>query len=64
MRISMKLCLGILLSIAMMLGAANLAHAESGVSYVVRSWDGSKIVSEKKTCTSYSRIADVDRYEG
>ena len=31
----------------------------AGISYVERGWNGDKVTAETKSCTSYSKVADV-----
>ena len=46
------------LALGLMLPLRAPARAE-GVPYIERSWDGSKVVEEKKYCTSYTVIDDA-----
>ena len=59
---TLKKSVSILLTLAMMFGILTVipieANAASGVSYIYRSWNGSKVVSQTKTCTDYTLLAN------
>ena len=54
----LKRSVSILLTLTMMIGILVIipleASAATGISYIYRSWDGSNVVEEVRTCTNYT----------